>query len=470
MIFEFLIFIIFMNAKFNANYFEPFKYKSLKDLKKKIEELNLNLPISPEVEILQTKAEFSNIIIPNRLSIQPMEGFDAKKNGSPSNLTHRRYMRYAKGGVGLIWFEAVAISDDCKSNNNQLVLKEENKKSFRELINKVRIECNKNLKSLGFKNSCVLILQTNHSGRYTIRDGKRFPIRVYENEDLDRAKGINKNSGKILNDEELREIEDLWVEKALLAKEVGFDGVDIKACHGYLIAELLESRLRNDSEYGGESLENRSKLLINIIRKLRNLIKNDSDFIITSRLGVYNGVPYPRGFGVKKDKNSCFPAPIDLSEPLNIIIKLYNLNVRLLNISAGNPHYKPFITRPFDTPVKGKPKPSEHPLISVNRLLNLASSIKKQIPKDMIIIGSGFSYLRQYAGYIAAGMVEQNKIDICGFGRMAFANPEFAKQIFQNGKIDARKTCITCSKCSELMLLGKNTGCAIRDPQYKNII
>jgi 2,4-dienoyl-CoA reductase-like NADH-dependent reductase (Old Yellow Enzyme family) len=102
----------------------------------------------------------------------------------------------------------------------------------------------------------------------------------------------------------------------------------------------------------------------------------------------------------------------------------------------------------------------------VYRIINLTSLIKKQIPKDMVVMGSGYSYLRQFAGYIAAGLIQKTKVDICGFGRMSFANPEFPKQLFLDEIIDKKKVCITCSKCSELMKLGKKTGCVIRDPEY----
>ena len=85
----------------------------------------------------------------------------------------------------------------------------------------------------------------------------------------------------------------------------------------------------------------------------------------------------------------------------------------------------------------------------------------------MVFIGSGYSYLRQYAGNVAAGLIHQKKIDICGFGRMAIANPDFPKQIFLEGSINKKNSCITCSKCSGVMRQGKNMGCVIRDPQYK---
>ncbi len=278
--------------------------------------------------------------------------------------------------------------------------------------------------------------------------------------------------GIIISDEELEKLEDLWVEKAMLAKDIGFDGVDIKACHGYLISELLASRTRKDSVYGGISFDKRAKFLLNIVKKIKNELKNNSNFLITTRLGVYDGIPYPNGFGIIQERNQIFPAPIDLSEPLELINKLYKLGVRLINISAGNPHYNPVITRPYDAPTKGGRLPLEHPLYSIARLIKLTSNIRRILPKDMIIMGSGYSYFRQYACYVIAGLINQKDVDVdlCGFGRMSFANPEFPKQIFLNGEIDKKKVCITCSKCSELMRLGTSTGCVLRDPQYKNLL
>lgn len=452
----------------NFTKFESFSYKSVNDLRDEIKSLNLDLPISFEVDILKEKVKFDNKIVVNRLTIQPMEGFDAKLNGSPSDLTFRRYKRYANGGAGLIWFEATAISENCRSNDHQLILSEENVKDFKQLTSLARSKSNQNLKKMDFNGNVLLILQLNHSGRYSKLHKKRYPIRGYHNSELDKAINVSEKDGKIISDEEIKEVEDLWVQKSLIAKEAGFDGVDIKACHGYLISELLTARNREDSKYGGYSLENRSKLLFNIIKKVKKELKPNSDFFITTRLGIYDGVPYPNGFGIKSNENERFPASIDISEPLKVIKNLYRNNIKLINLTAGNPHYKPHITRPYDTPIEGGYIPSEHPLIGVHRLLKLTSLIKQEVPKNMIIMGSGYSYLRQFAGFFAAGLVSQNMVDLCGFGRMAIANPDFPKQIFQNGIIDKSLTCITCSKCSQLMREGKNTGCVIRDPQYKN--
>lgn len=447
--------------------FEPFSYKTLKELRDKINELNLEIPISSDVETLRQPVKFNKITTPNRLAIQPMEGLDARSDGAPGDLTIRRYNRYAQSGAGLIWFESSAILENCRTNPRQLIISESTAKKFRELVSITREKCNNTLKALGFKNKCVLILQLNHAGRYCKREGKRYPIRAYHNSDLDNAIGTSNTNGMTISDKELEELEDVWANKVGLVKEIGFDGVDVKSCHGYLINELFCSRTRIDSKYGGNSLENRTRFFLNIIKKSKNLIRESSNFFITTRIGVYDGIPFPNGFGIERKENESFPAPIDLTEPLELIKKLYDLGVRLINVTAGNPYYKPQITRPFDTPVEGNSPPSEHPLCSVHRIVNLAAIIKKFVPNDMVVIGSGYSYLRQFAGYVAAGLVHQNKVDICGFGRMALANPNFPKQIFHDGVIDKKQVCITCSKCSGLMRADKSTGCVIRDSQYQ---
>jgi 2,4-dienoyl-CoA reductase-like NADH-dependent reductase (Old Yellow Enzyme family) len=265
----------------------------------------------------------------------------------------------------------------------------------------------------------------------------------------------------------LREIEEEWIKGAHLAKKAGFDGVDIKSCHGYLINELLSAHTREDSEYGGRDLQDRARLLKNIVTKSKEELADGSNFLITTRLSAYNGIPYPYGFGVVKKSEVSFPAPIDLKEPKKLASMLYEKGVRLLNVSIGNPHYKPHLTRPYDMPVEGGNKPPEHPLSSLHRIYTVTNAIKSSLPKDMVVVGSAFSYLRQYAGYIAAGLVNKHMMDVCGFGRMAFANPKFPTQLFQEGKIDKQKTCISCSKCSGLMRKGKSTGCVIRDPLYQ---
>src|SRR6056297_1821702 len=117
-----------------------FKFKSLKELEKKIEELDLDIPISQNLDVLKEEIKLGSRIIPNRLAVHPMEGTDANMDGSPGELALRRYRRFAAGGAGLIWLEAVAASEDGRANEKQLLITESNLDSFRKLAVMMREE------------------------------------------------------------------------------------------------------------------------------------------------------------------------------------------------------------------------------------------------------------------------------------------------------------------------------------------
>ena len=62
-------------------------------------------------------------------------------------------------------------------------------------------------------------------------------------------------------------------------------------------------------------------------------------------------------------------------------------------------------------------------------------------------------------------MIKSQWTDLAGFGRQAFAYPDFARDIFEKGKMDKSKVCISCSKCAELKASKKKAGCVIRDQE-----
>ena len=101
-------------------------------------------------------------------------------------------------------------------------------------------------------------------------------------------------------------------------------------------------------------------------------------------------------------------------------------------------------------------------------MMDCVARVKEAVPETPVI-GSGFSYLRQFSPALAAGMVERGGCDMAGFGREAFACPGFARDILQGNGIDPKKCCVACGKCTELMRAGSTAGCALRDPVYTGI-
>jgi NADH:flavin oxidoreductases, Old Yellow Enzyme family len=427
--------------------FVKFNYKTLENLKEEANRLGVHIPFAQDTKILNTSVSFGNVTVPNRLGIAPMEGADAKDNGAPSELTLRRYVREAKGGSSIIWFEAISIVPEGCSSAHQLILTEENLDEFKAMIEQVK-EAGR--KANGF--APYLVMQANHSGRYSNPKGKAAPLIAYRHPEYETLRPADDSC--IVSDDYLKGLEEKFGQAALLAKKAGFDAVDIKSCHGYILAELT-SAYNRPGEYGG-SLENRTRLLRNGISFAK--AHEDKNFQVTARVGIYDGCEYPYGFGVKEG-GGLTP---DFTEPKELVRRLYDeCGVKMLNLTMGNPYVKSHVTRPFDM---GKYVPTEHPLRGVARMINGIGEIKKAVP-EMVISASGPSYLRQYADLMTAGAIEEGLCDHMLFGRLSFADPEFPNQIFETGRMDEKKVCLACGKCGDLIRAGKPTGCVIRDKE-----
>ena len=425
-------------------------YADINSFNEQNEALGTCLPMSRDVSILAESLEINSKRIPNRLACQAMEGCDGTRDGAPGELTFRRYKRFAEGGAGVIWFEATACAHDGRANPRQLWLHDGNADVFKRIVNEIR---ENSMRVNGY--APLIIMQDTHSGRYSKPDGVPAPLIAYNNPIFEKDNPIDKS--RILSDSDIDRIGEQLVASAKMAEKVGFDGVDIKFCHRYINSELL-SAYNREGKYGG-SLENRTRLLRESIEGA--IAACGSDFIVSSRLNVYDGFPYPYGFGVSTDGSSSF----DPTEPIWLLRQLSGLGVKLLNITMGNPYFNPHVNRPF---AMGGYLPEEHPLEGVSRMLRGTAELKKAVP-EIKLIASGFSYLGVVAPDVAAAFIRDGGFDIAGFGRTIFAYPDFANDILRTGEMKKEKICICCSKCTEIMRGGSTPGCAIRDQLYTEL-
>ena len=95
---------------------ETFRYTSLADIQAKKEALGVDFPMSTDVSALFAPLQLGHVRAENRIAFQPMEGTDGTLTGAPDELTCRRYLRFAKGGPGLIWYEAVATVPEARAS------------------------------------------------------------------------------------------------------------------------------------------------------------------------------------------------------------------------------------------------------------------------------------------------------------------------------------------------------------------
>ena len=427
-------------------------YTTLQEFHMQNQELGTALPFTPDVAALAAPLAVGSKTIPNRLACQAMEGCDGTADGSPDVLTKRRYERFAKGGAGLIWFEATAVMEEGRANPRQLYITETNLDHFKRQVEAIKETA---LRENGY--APVVIMQATHSGRYSKPNSTPAPLIAYNNPIFEKDAPIS--ADRIVTDDYLDRVGEALVKGATLAERAGFDGVDIKCCHRYLNSELL-SAYHRPGKYGG-SLENRTRLLR---ESVQGAIESCSkDFIVSSRLNVYDGFAWPYGFGVSNDGSLDF----DSTEPEWLIRELYRSGVRLLNITMGNPYFNPHVNRPY---AQGGYLAPEHPLEGVARMLEGIATLKKANPQ-MAMICSALSYLGVAAPNVVAAYIRDGGFDIAGFGRTIFAYPDFAKDILKTGAMEKNKICICCSKCTEIMRTpGGTPGCVIRDQEvYKPI-
>jgi 2,4-dienoyl-CoA reductase-like NADH-dependent reductase (Old Yellow Enzyme family) len=440
---------------------ERFRYQDRRALERKIAELQLELPLADDISVLFSPLEVAGKNLPNRFAAHPLEGADSEPSGGPSDLTFRRYRRLARSGCGLIWFEATAVTEEGRSNPRQLMIVKESKDGFKRLAEETRREAQK---KLGPDHAPLLILQLTHSGRFSKPQGKPRPIIAQHNPILDAKMGLPADY-PLITDGELGDLKEIFFSAAEIAREAGFDGVDIKACHGYLVSELLASFTRQDSLYGG-TFENRTRLLIETSEKIAEGVKGP---FVTCRLNIFDSLPWPYGFGASPQE----PETEDLTETKALLNKFARLGFPLVNLSAGVPRHKPHIGRPFDIPLLGMAPPEEHPLVGVSRLLRLTGDLQKSFPA-LLMVGTGYSWLRHFFPSVAAAMVQTGKVAMIGLGRAVLAYPEFLDDLMENGVLNPRKVCTACSRCSQLLRDGGRVGCTVRDakiyaPEYRKI-
>lgn len=390
--------------------------------------LGVRLPFDdpPELDALRAPIEVAGRPCANRFAILPMEGWDGTDDGRPTDLVRRRWQRFGSSGAGLVWGgEAFAVHPDGRANPHQLCLGPTSADDLAEL------------RSLLAPDQ-VTGLQLTHSGRWSVdpRPGRPDPL-------LDARR-----TGAVLTGDELERIADAYVEAARLAVTAGFDFVDVKACHGYLLHELLS---------GPGGLEENAALMRSIVERVRA-----EGIRVGVRLSTFDLAPHrpgPDQVGVAE-----VDGPWGFADPLGLIDLL---GVDLLCVTAGSPYYCPHAQRPAWFPPSDGYAPPEDPLVGVARLLDAAAAIARDRP-EVTVVATGFSYLQEWLPHVASAMVREGGAALVGVGRMALSYPELPGDVLAGRPLTSRLLCRTFSDCTTAPRNGLVSGCFPLDPFYKD--
>ncbi|MFN3651797.1 MAG: NADH:flavin oxidoreductase [Armatimonadota bacterium] len=449
--------------------------------------LGLELPCDDEIlpapaSPLASPLRCGSLTIGNRWCIQPMEGWDGTTDGRPSELTIRRWRRFGESGAKLIWGgEAVAVVPEGRANPNQLLIHES---TVDDLAGLRRTLVQAHQETSGDTSDLVVGLQLTHSGRFCRpnRKDRPEPRILFRHPLLDRRLGLG-DDYPVLTDAEIEELIRAYVRAAVLARQAGFQFVDLKHCHGYLGHELLGAHTR-PGPYGG-SFENRTRFLREIVAGIR---EEASELELGVRLSAFDFVPfrpdpertqpgrmgpgipeaydealpYRYGFGVDAET----PVQPDLTETVRFLALLRDLGIRLVNLTAGSPYYNPHIQRPAIYPPSDGYQPPEDPLVGCARQIGVVRDLKRRFP-ELLLVGTAYTYLQEFLPHVAQAVVREGWVDAVGLGRMVLSYPELPRDTLTRGEMQSKLICRTFSDCTTAPRNGMVSGCYPLDPFYK---
>ncbi len=399
-----------------------------------VESLDTSLPFDarPDIDVLGSPVTVAGRTVRNRFTVLPMEGWDATDDGRPTDLVRRRWGRFGTSGAGLVWGgEAFAVRPEGRANPHQLSMGPGSADDLCELHGLL-------------DPAQVSGLQLTHSGRWSVqpRPARHDPL-------LD-----GRRTGPVLSDDELDALADDYVAAARLARDAGFDFVDVKACHGYLLHELLSGTDRS-GRHGGD-LDGRSRLLRTVVERVRAL-----GIPVGVRLSVFDVVPHSAGSdGVGRPESN---GDFGFAEPLALIDLL---DVDLVCVTAGSPYYSPHVQRPAYFPPSDGYQPPEDPLVGVARLVDACAELAEARP-DVTFVASGLTYLQEWVPHVASAMVRSGGAALIGLGRMALSYHDLPADVLGARPLDGRRLCRTFSDCTTAPRNGLVSGCWPLDDHYR---
>jgi 2,4-dienoyl-CoA reductase-like NADH-dependent reductase (Old Yellow Enzyme family) len=357
-----------------------------------------------------------DVSVRNRIVAQAMEINSSDPGGRVSERILSRYNRLASGKWGIVFIEATSVTGDSLARNNGLVMSRENLGGFSRLVQEFK----------GHDDKALIMLQLTHAGRVAHDPSKKACVCGSCDDDIPE-----------LTTSDIEKIKDAFVEACGLAHEAGADGVDIKACHGYLLGEMLRPNNRRQDIYGGDAM-NRARLICDIIKEVK---RDYPGLIIGSRISFYEGI---RGGCGTSSPEELIEDPGDIIETTGFIVRA---GADYINVSAGIPSITPKLTRP-----------GEDGIFNMYSHFRYAKVLKENFP-DTAVIGSAYSTGSSASACLAGENIGKGYTDLAGFGRQNMADPLFPLKLAEDpGSI---KWCRLCGGCSKLLKSMKNVFCLL---------
>lgn len=328
--------------------------------------------------------------IPNRLAKAAMEENMADREQAPSGQLMRLYQAWADGGIGLIISGNVMVDSHAMTGPGGIVLEDdESLAQFKQWA------------QIGRSKGAQFWLQINHPGRQmqsNLGQTTYGPSAIA----LDLGKMSNRfDVPQAMSQQKIEEVIQRFATTAKLGEQAGFTGVEIHAAHGYLLSQFLSPLSNQRTDQWGGSLENRARLLIEIVKAVRAVVS--PQFAVAVKL---NSADFQRGGFSSEDAQQ--------------VVKMLNgLGVDLVELSGGS----------YEAPAMQGQARDGRTLAREAYFLEFAKEIRKVAHMPIMVTG-GIRRLE------VAQQVIDSGVDMAGMGTALAIEPNLPNQ-WKQGKATA---------------------------------
>jgi 2,4-dienoyl-CoA reductase-like NADH-dependent reductase (Old Yellow Enzyme family) len=362
--------------------------------------------------------------------------------GIPSDDVVRHHAALARGGVGLTTLAYCSVCPDGRTFEDQLVMRPEVVPRLRDIVKAVHAE------------GAAISIQLGHCGSFSRNRevsggrpaGPSFTVNLY-------GMLLGLPFGRAMGEADIGKLIDDFGDAAALAREAGFDAVELHLGHGYLLSQFLSPASNRRRDRWGGSLEGRLRLPLAVVERVRHRV--GPDFPIIAKMNLRDG----------------FWGGLGIDEAVVIAQKLEAASVDAIEGSGGFTARNPMFLFRGPSPLR-EMVAVEHDAVQKWALrlfgavivrgsrfselyfLEEAKRVRQAVKIPVILLG----------GVVSRAGVERamrEGFDFVAMGRALIADPDFVHRL-QHGKLE-RSRCDACNKCIAEMDREGGVRCVLDD-------
>ena len=336
-------------------------------------------------------------VLPNRIAKAAMEEHMSGTGQLPDSRLVTLYRTWSQGGSGLLITGNVMVHDAAMTGPGGVVLDKDSPLApFKKWAEAAHAE------------GAKIWMQINHPGRQVQANMPGVAWGPSAGRvDTGRTSSLFAEAEE-MTEAQIEQTIQRFVDTSKQAETAGFDGVEVHAAHGYLLSQFLSPLVNKRTDQWGGSLENRARMLMEIIRRIRAEVK--PEFAVAVKL---NSADFQRG-------------GFDEQDAARVIDMLAPLGVDLVELSGGSYESPAMTGNPKDDDTQDQQRQNERTVAREAYFLELAEQLVNDSPIPLMVTG-GVTRRETAEAVISSGMA------VVGMGTALAVDPDLPKK----WKVDA---------------------------------